>query len=125
MFAPEAPENKFLDYGHGKLENGSVYIEIDPNFTRNILVNDDHTILIYIQPEGDCNGLFVTNKSAEGFEVKELAGGQSNISFSYSIVATRGEERYEMIKVMYELQNMISASRVTIRLKVKNWNLKR
>ena len=94
MFAPESPENKFIDYGHGKLVNGSVYIEIDPIFAKNILVDEKHPLLVYIQPEGDCNGVFVTNKTKNGFEVKELAGGNSNISFSYSIVAARGEERY-------------------------------
>lgn len=34
------------------------------------------------------------NKTSEGFEVIELNGGTSNISFSYSLVATRGNEEY-------------------------------
>ena len=33
----------------------------------------------------------MTNKSADGFTVKELQGGTSNASFSWQIVATRAD----------------------------------
>jgi hypothetical protein len=39
--------------------------------------------------EGDCNGVYVTEKSKQGFTVKELQNGNSNVSFSYQIVANR------------------------------------
>jgi hypothetical protein len=37
----------------------------------------------------------VTNKSANGFDVIELAGGKSNVSFSWHIVANRADEELE------------------------------
>ena len=89
MFAPEAPEILFQDYGTGKLNNGTATINIDPILSKNIVVNEDHPLKVFIQLEGDCNGVYVTNKSAESFTVKELQGGSSNVGFSYQIVATR------------------------------------
>lgn len=77
-----------------QLVNGRVRIDIDPIFSKNILVDEKHPLKVFVQLEGECNGVYVTNKSAKSFEVVELNGGTSNTPFSYSIVATRGEEVY-------------------------------
>lgn len=92
MFAPEAPEVLFEDYGTGQLTNGSVKIGIDPIFAKNIFVDEKHPLKVFIQLEGDCNGVFVTNKSKNGFTVKELNGGKSNVKFSWHIVGNRADE---------------------------------
>ena len=95
MFAPEAPEVLFEDYGTGQLTNGSVKIDIDPIFAKNIFVDEKHPLKVFIQLEGDCNGVFVTNKSKNGFTVKELNGGKSNVKFSWHIVGNRADEIFE------------------------------
>ncbi len=92
LTCPEAPEMVFQDFGTGKLVDGKAYITIDPNLALNINVSEAHPLKVYITPEGDCNGVYVTNKSAQGFEVIELQGGKSNIDFSWQIVATRANE---------------------------------
>jgi hypothetical protein len=92
MFAPEAPEVLFEDYGIGKLVNGIVKIDIDPIFSNNITVNNEHPLKVFIQLEGDCKGVYVINKSKHGFTVKELQNGYSNTSFSWHIVANRKDE---------------------------------
>ena len=92
LSCPESPENLYMDYGIGKLENGKVYISIDPILTKNIIVNEAHPIKIFVQLEGECNGVYVTNKSAKGFEVVELQNGKSSVSFSYQLVATMGDQ---------------------------------
>lgn len=89
---PETPENQLMDYGIGKLINGKTHITIDPILTKNILVDVLHPLKVFVQIEGECKGVYVTNKTAEGFDVIELAGGLSNVEFSYSIVATRADE---------------------------------
>lgn len=94
LTCPEAPETLFMDFGIGQLTNGMAHIEIDPDLSINILVDEDHPIKIFITPEGECNGVYVTNKSAEGFDVVELMGGKSNVAFSWQIVATRATEEY-------------------------------
>ncbi len=92
MFAPEAPEVLFEDYGVGELTNGMAQITIDPIFSQNIVVDKNHPLKVFIQLEGDCNGVYVTNKTAQGFVVKELQGGKSNVAFSWHIVANRKDQ---------------------------------
>ncbi len=104
MFCPESPEVLFQDYGMGELVNGTVQINIDPTFAKNILVDADHPLKVFIQLEGDCNGVFVSNKSASGFTVTELAGGQSNVSFSWMIVATRKNEMIGGKEASYDVR---------------------
>lgn len=93
MFAPEAPEIFFQDFGVGQLVNGEARINLDPILKRNIYVDKNHPIKVYVTLEGDCNGIYVTNKSSDGFTVKELQGGTSNAAFSWQIVANRADTK--------------------------------
>ncbi|MEI6346571.1 MAG: hypothetical protein WCP69_01370 [Bacteroidota bacterium] len=95
MFCTEAPEVLFQDFGTSALQNGKVHITLDPNLVKNITVDDKHPLKVYIQVEGNCNGVFVENKSKDGFDVIELNNGQSNTAFSWQIVATRANEIYK------------------------------
>jgi hypothetical protein len=47
--------------------------------------DDFEDLVIQIQPEGDCNGLFIAEKNRDGFVVKELQKGKSNVRFTWSI----------------------------------------
>jgi hypothetical protein len=89
MYCPEAPEILFQDFGKGKLLNGFTHIDLDVDFAKNITVNDKHPLRVIIQLEGDCKGVFVTNHSSNGFDVKELQGGSSSVSFTYFVTANR------------------------------------
>lgn len=92
LSCPEAPENLFQDYGTGRLKDGRARITLDPILTQNILVDASHPLRVFIQVEGECNGVYVTNKTGEGFDVVELSGGTSNIPFAYTVVANRADE---------------------------------
>ncbi len=92
LSCPEAPENLFQDFGQGQLVNGKAHITIDPIFSKNIVVNDKHPLRVFVQLKGDCNGVFVINETATGFDVVELKSGNSNVSFSYFITANRADE---------------------------------
>jgi hypothetical protein len=94
LTCPEAPESVFQDFGIGQLVNGFAHITIDPDLAININVSEQKPLKVYVTLEGDCKGVFVTNKSAEGFDVVELQGGTSNVPFSWQIVATRANEVY-------------------------------
>lgn len=93
MPAISAPQDLFQDFGTGTLVNGRVSIKLDPILSSNILVDKDNPIKIFIQLEGECNGVYVTNKSELGFDVIELNRGTSNTTFSYSISATRKQQQ--------------------------------
>ena len=92
LTCPEAPEDLFQDYGSGVLVNGKTHIGIDPNLTKNIIVNEKHPLRVFVQLEGDCNGVFVANKTSSGFDVIELSNGHSNVHFSWSLTANRADE---------------------------------
>lgn len=93
LFAPESPEIVFQDYGIGKLVNGQTRIELDPILKRSLQIDENNPLKVYVTLEGECNGVFVTNKTADGFTVKELQGGTSNVSFSWQIVANRADTK--------------------------------
>ncbi|PLW92633.1 MAG: hypothetical protein C0592_09745 [Marinilabiliales bacterium] len=95
MFCTEAPEVLFQDYGTGQLVNGKAHIELDPIFSKNIYTDEDHPIKIFVQLEGNCNGVYVTNKTINGFDVIELNNGSSNVQFSYTVVANRADDYKE------------------------------
>ena len=69
-----------------QLVNGRARVRLDPDF--NALVQGDR-YQVFLTPEGDCNGLYVSAKNANGFEVRELKGGTSTLAFSYRVVAKR------------------------------------
>ena len=75
-------------------------------FSRNIKVDKKHPLKVFIQLEGDCNGVYVTAKSKNGFEVKELANGNSNVAFSWQIVATRADSKDLNGEILSNYENL-------------------
>jgi hypothetical protein len=89
LYSMESPEIWFEDFGSGKLENGKATVLLDQLFLETVHIDDEHPYRVFLQMEGDCKGLFVSNKTETGFEVREIQGGQSDIAFSYRIIAKR------------------------------------
>ena len=106
MFCPEAPEVLFEDYGIGQLTNGEAYIEIDKILALSMKIDEKHPLKVFIQLEGDCNGVFVTEKTANGFKVKELQNGTSNVSFSWHIVGNRADSKDDNGNVNSQFENL-------------------
>ncbi len=89
LFAEEATEVVFADYGEGQLNNGRVHIALDSEFLQTVTIDAQHPLKVFVQLEDDCNGVYITNKSSSGFDVAELQRGQSNARFSYRVVCKR------------------------------------
>jgi hypothetical protein len=90
LYVTEAPEVWFEDIGGGQLVNGIAHINLDEMYLETIFVDTTHPMRIFLQEEGESNGLIVIKDSDnKGFTVKEKNGGTSNISFSYRIMAKR------------------------------------
>ena len=87
LYAMESPQHWFEDFGAAQLENGTAAVALDPTFAET--VNGAADYHVFLTPEGDCRGLYVSNKTPSGFEVRELGGGQSTVAFDYRIVALR------------------------------------
>jgi hypothetical protein len=95
VYAMQSAENWLEDAGSGQLSNGSARIELDPAFARTVNAGIDYHV--FLTPKGDCKGLYVTNETATGFEVRELSGGTSSIAFDYRIMAKR--KGYENVRL--------------------------
>jgi len=87
MSAIEAPQNWFEDFGEASLSNGAAVVQLDSTYTQT--VNSDTKYQVFLTPYGDCKGLYVTNRTANSFEVRELGGGKANLSFGYRIAVLR------------------------------------
>ena len=85
----EAAGVYFADYGTSQLSSGRAHISIDPTFLQTVTIDALHPMMVFIQVEGDCKGVYVTNKTGTSFDVAELQGGTSNVGFSYRIVCKR------------------------------------
>jgi hypothetical protein len=86
-YAVQSPENWIEDFGSGSLERGVAVVSIDPAFAETVSETADYHV--FLTPKGDSKGLYVTNETAAGFEVRESGGGVSSLSFDYRIVGKR------------------------------------
>jgi hypothetical protein len=66
-------------YGKSQLKKGVIFIKFDKP------QDDFENLQIDVRLEGDCKGLYISKKTREGFEVKELQRGKSNAKFSWEI----------------------------------------
>ena len=66
---------------------------LDPILAKNIIGNEKHPLKVIIQLEGECNGVYVTEKTQHGFKVKELKNGNSNVPFTWHIAANRANKK--------------------------------
>jgi hypothetical protein len=95
LYSTQSTENWFEDAGSGQLASGSVHIALDSTFAQT--VNTGVEYHVFLTPKGDCEGLYVTNETPQGFDVLELRGGHSAIAFDYRIMAKRAG--YENVRL--------------------------
>jgi hypothetical protein len=86
LYCMESPDLWFEDFGAAKLRRGRATVKLDADFAKVIKRGDYH---VFVTPRGDCRGLYVRSQGGASFEVRELAGGTSNVAFSYRIVGRR------------------------------------
>jgi len=98
LYATESTESWFEDAGSGQLSNGSARINLDPTFAQT--VNTGIEYHVFLTPNDDCKGLYVSQKTATSFQVHELGGGRSNVAFDYRLMAKRkGHENLRLTDV--------------------------
>ena len=105
LYAVQSPQSWFEDFGSAQLSNGSATVTLDETFAQTVSASADYHV--FLTPAGDCRGLYVSHKTATGFEVRELGGGQANVRFDYRIVALRrGFESVRMEDVTERWKNV-------------------
>jgi hypothetical protein len=84
-YAPTEAEPVREDNGSAQLINGVAHVRLDPAFAN--VIDTHKSYLVFITPEGNSHGLYVTDKTAAGFTAHENMGGTSTLAFDYRIVA--------------------------------------
>ncbi len=115
LYAMESPENWFEDFGTGQLTNGAAQLTLEPLFAQTVHAGAGYHV--FLTPRGDSRGLYVTNLTPTGFEVREQGGGTSNIEFDFRIVAKR--KGYEALRL-----NPVTADEDTV-AQLREWAVAR
>jgi hypothetical protein len=98
----QSPESWMEDAGSGELSRGAATILLDPDFAQT--VNTGVEYHVFLTPKGDCKGLYVSHETAQAFEVHELDGGMSSVTFDYRIMAKR--KGYENVRMTDMTENL-------------------
>jgi hypothetical protein len=74
-------------YKKGKIQltNGTAFVTFDENYA-NLL---GESPIVTASPMGACNGVYVTNVTRNGFEIKEQNNGSSSVEISWIAVGDR------------------------------------
>ena len=90
LYCTESPEIWFEDLGAAKLVNGQAHIALEKMFMETVFIDETHPFHVFLQEQGDSKGLFFTaDADGKGFTVTEKQGGNTNIAFSYRVMAKR------------------------------------
>jgi len=124
LYAVQSPENWFEDTGSGQLHNGAALVALDPEYAQT--VNTGMQYHVFLTPNGDCKGLYVSQKSPTSFEVRELGGGASSIAFDYRVVARRrGFENIRLGDLTNKIQRGTGSKGPAARRRKPNQTLER
>jgi hypothetical protein len=108
-YGVQSTENWYEDAGSAQLVNGIAHVQLEPTFS--LTVNTGIEYHVFLTPGGDSDGLYVSNKTAQGFEVHEQHGGHSNIAFDYRIMAKRAGHENERLEDVTERMKKQAESR--------------
>ncbi|MDI6767874.1 MAG: hypothetical protein QME52_13720 [Bacteroidota bacterium] len=86
LFAPESPEPWVEDIGSGQLLNGFTHIELDPVYLDCITVDEKNPIKVFVQLTDEISNNVYIKKTTTGFDVIEMNGGKSNVTFDYRVI---------------------------------------
>jgi hypothetical protein len=95
-YSAQTTSRTLEDVGSGQLIAGSAIVHIDPSFAESI---DPSGYAVFLTPNGDSKGLYVTSKGASSFVVHENQGGRSTLAFDYRIVAHPYSHATERMRV--------------------------
>jgi hypothetical protein len=87
LYTMQSSEDWIEDFGSGALNGGVASIHLEQRFAKTISGQANYHV--FLTPAGDCDGLYIANRTATSFEVRELKNGSSSVAFDYRIVAHR------------------------------------
>lgn len=89
LYAIQSNDQTIILSGSAELVGGVATVTIDERVATLISSPEDLRVTVSLTAPG--NGLFISQKSTQGFTVQELGGGTGNATFDWMVVAKRGE----------------------------------
>ena len=102
-YAAESASATLDDVGTANMVGGIASVAIDPTFGSTIDRNSPYHV--FLTPDGDAS-LYVAQKTASGFIVRETHGGHSTLSFDYRIVARPMDAKYDHLPLVPALKGL-------------------
>ncbi|MFN8525264.1 MAG: hypothetical protein U0821_19380 [Chloroflexota bacterium] len=99
------------DVGRARLTAGAAHVDLDPAFAALI---QSAGYDVFPLPYGDCKGLYVTIRTASGFDVRELHSGTSSLDFGYRVVASRRDGDRTRLAKLDHLEALPAVTRTEI-----------
>lgn len=93
-YASESATATIEDVGTARMVAGVANVPFDAAFAS---VMDRKWYYVFLTPLADTRGLYVSSKTAAGFQVRETQRGRSTLSFDYRIVAHPIDARNERL----------------------------
>jgi hypothetical protein len=87
LYTLQSEDQEIIISGSSALTDGSARISFDDIYKE--IIDDTRAIKITVTLTSEANGVFVTDKSAAGFTVKELQSGISNATFDWVAIVYR------------------------------------
>lgn len=84
-FATTSTEAIVYKKGSVQLTNGTAYVAFDENYVALL----GEVPVVTSSPMGECNGIYISNVTKNGFTVKELNGGTSSVQISWIAAGNR------------------------------------
>jgi len=92
LYAVEATENVFEDFGTAALKGGRARVELDEIFAETVNTGQKYQVFP-VPKSAESKGLAVVSQDAKGFTIQELGGGTGSYEVDYRIVAkVKGQE---------------------------------
>jgi hypothetical protein len=83
-FVPRTSQPTIDDVGESTLRDGVAHVALAADFANAVDARKPYVVLV--TPEGEAS-LYVANRTTSGFDVRQIGGGHSSVSFAYRIVA--------------------------------------
>jgi hypothetical protein len=96
LYSISSLDAKLYDDGRSQLVNGVAFVRFDELFST--LVEGIPTVTV--SPAGNCNGIFIEEITKDGFRIKEMNNGTSNVAFTYIVLAKRKSIEEEATKMV-------------------------
>ncbi len=100
------------DFGEATLHDGAAHVTLDPSFANGI--DPAKPYLVFVTPEGDATDLYVFNRTASGFDVRE-SHGRTAAAFAYRIVAKPYGVKDERMALHDEPHGVVPAHQPVVR----------